>query len=66
MLFRSWHCSPAVLELQDYIRPYMTKFQDKTFLDWTKEKGFPISETLHPLEEAHQAAFELIKSYNLV
>ena len=61
-----WHTSPGILELQNYIRPYMTKFENKTFLDWTKEKGFPISETLHPLEEAHQAAFELIKSYNLV
>jgi hypothetical protein len=44
----------------------MTRFQEKTFLEYSKEKGFPISETLHPLEPAHQAAFELIKSYNLV
>jgi hypothetical protein len=40
----------------------MTKFENKTFLDFSKEKGFPISETLHPLEPAHQAAFESIKS----
>ena len=55
-----------VKELQNYIKPYMTKFEDLTFLNWAKKKGFPISETLHPLEAAHQAAFELIKSYNLV
>lgn len=61
-----WHTTPAVLELQDYIRPYMTTFNGQTFLNYSKEKGFPISETLHPLESAHQSAFELIKSYNLV
>lgn len=61
-----WHTTPAIVDLQNYIKPYMTKFENKTFLDFSKEKGFPISETLHPLEAAHQAAFELIKSYNLV
>ena len=62
----SWQYTTAIKELQDYVLPYMTKFDGKTFLEYSKEKGFPISETLHPLEPAHQAAFELIKSYNLV
>jgi hypothetical protein len=61
-----WHTSPAIIDIQNYIKPYMTKFENKTFLDFSKEKGFPISETLHPLEPAHQAAFDLIRSYNLV
>lgn len=61
-----WHSSSAVSELQNYIRPYMTLFDNQTFLDWSKKKGFPMSETLHPLEPAHRAGFELIKSYNLV
>ena len=61
-----WNVTPGVLALQKYIQPYMTTFDGLTFLDWSKEKGFPISETLHPLESAHQAGFELIKSYNLV
>jgi hypothetical protein len=61
-----WHVTPAIVDLQNYIRPYMTQFENKTFLEFSKEKGFPISETLHPLELAHQSAFELIKSYNLV
>jgi hypothetical protein len=56
-----WHTTPAVVDLQDYIRPYMTTFDGKNFLEFSKEKGFPISETLHPLETAHQAAFELIQ-----
>jgi hypothetical protein len=67
LLFESaWHATPAIIDLQDCIRPYLTAFENKTFLDFSKEKGFPISETLHPLEAAHQAAAELIKSYNLV
>jgi hypothetical protein len=57
-----WHTTAATIDLQNYIRPYMTKFENKTFLDFSKEKGFPISETLHPLEPAHQAGFELIRS----
>jgi hypothetical protein len=62
LLFETeWHITPAVTGLQDYVRSYLTKFENKTFLEYTKEKGFPISETLHPLEEAHQAAFELIR-----
>jgi hypothetical protein len=56
-----WHTTPAVLDLQKYIKPYMIQFEGQTFLDYSKQKGFPISETLHPLEAAHCAAFELIK-----
>lgn len=67
LLFETeWHSTDSIIELQTSIRPYMTKFENQTFLDWSKKKGFPISETLHPLEQAHQAGFELIKSYNLV
>jgi hypothetical protein len=63
LLFETqWHCNGAILELQKSIRPYMTTFEDQTFLEWSRKKGFPISETLHPLEPAHQAGFELIKS----
>jgi len=66
MFSTEWHTTTAIVDLQNYIRPYMTQFENKTFLEFSKEKGFPISETLHPLELAHQTAFELIKSYNLV
>jgi hypothetical protein len=58
--------SAAVTDLQDYVKPYMTKFDGQTFLDWSKKHGYPISKTLHPLEEAHAAAAKLIESYNLV
>jgi hypothetical protein len=56
-----WHTTPAIIDLQNYIRLYMTTFENQTFLNWSKQKGFLFSETLHPLEDAHQAAFELIK-----
>lgn len=61
-----WNSSNSINYLQNYVKPYMFTFEGQTFLNWSKKKGFPISETLHPLEDAHQAAFELIKSYNLV
>ena len=66
LLFETHTQTPSVKELQDYILPYMTTFNGQTFLEYSKKNGFPISETLHPLEPAHQAAFKLIKSYNLV
>jgi hypothetical protein len=61
-----WHCSPAVAELQNYVKPYMTTFEGKTFLEFTRINNFPISSTAHPLEQAHQAASQVIKSYNLL
>jgi hypothetical protein len=61
-----WQDPRSISLLQKEITPYVTWFENQTFLDFSREKGFPISETLHPLEDAHHAAFELIKSYNLV
>jgi hypothetical protein len=67
LLFETaYQTNPAINELQKFICPYMTKFDNKNFLDYSKERGFEISSTMHPLEAAHQSAFELIKSYNLV
>ena len=62
----TWHCNPAIMDLQNYIRPYITQFEGKTFLDWSRDKKFKISIKLHPLEAAHQAAFEYINSQRLV
>jgi len=66
MFDSKWNTSPAISELQRYCEPHMTRFDNQSFLEYSKEKGFEISQTLHPLEAAHQAAFELIDSYNLV
>ena len=43
-------------DLQNYIRPHMTQFQGKTFLDWSRSHGFAESVSWHPLEPAHRAA----------
>ena len=51
-----WNHTPAVVELQNFIKPYMTQFEEKTFLDWSISKGFAISPTLHPLDTAHTVA----------
>lgn len=55
-----WKDPRPISLLQKEIKPYITWFENQTFLEFSKEKEFPISETLHPLEDAHQAAFELI------
>jgi len=55
-----WHVTPAVIDLQTYIRPYMTTFDDQTFLEWSRANNYSISATLHPLEQAHQAAADYV------
>lgn len=61
LLFETeWHVTPAVIELQNYIKPYMTKFENKNFLDWSRDCGYPVSENWHPFEQAHEAAAEYI------
>jgi hypothetical protein len=57
-----WHTSNSIEYLQNYVRPYMTAFDKQTFLDWSRNNGYAIGAGGHPLEEAHQAGFELIKS----
>jgi hypothetical protein len=67
LLFETeYHTNPAILDLQDFVRPYLTTFENKTFVKFSKSRGFAISSTMHPLEDAHRAAFETIKSYNLL
>jgi hypothetical protein len=51
-----WHTPPSVLWLQDQIRPYLTDFDGHSFLEWSQLQGFEISQTSHPLIEAHRAA----------
>lgn len=57
-----WNISPGMRSLQDQVRPYLKDFEGKNFLDWSFDQGYPIGPRgKHPLEEAHQAAFSLIK-----
>ena len=61
-----WHVSPAVAELQDYIRPYMTTFEGKTFLQWCQQHGYRINARMHPLEPAHAAAADYLINQGLL
>jgi hypothetical protein len=60
LLDRHWHIPVSVTDTQDYIRPYISDFQGQNFLDWSRRRGFPIGKWLHPLEEAHAAAADLM------
>ena len=53
---RRWHAPLSITHLQDWVKPYLHTFDGDTFLEWSKCKNFKISETLHPLEEAHAEA----------
>jgi hypothetical protein len=61
-----FHAPSYVVDLQQRVRPHITYFDGSNFLDWSKQKNFAISAGSHPLEEAHQAAFDylLLKTSN--
>jgi len=61
-----WHANAAIYELQNAVNPYITKFNGLSFLEWSRCQGFKISNAWHPLEDAHQAAFEYIRDQRLV
>jgi len=54
-----YHAPDYVQQLQNLVRPEMSSFEGKNFVDWSRDQGFAITETLHPLEDAHVAACEL-------
>lgn len=53
-----WNTTPAVIDLQEYVKPYMNQFEDLTFLNWSRKNKFPEGMASHPLEQAHKAASE--------
>jgi len=57
--------TPAVTDLQNYVKPHMTTFAGKTFLEWSRDQGFEESIAWHPLEQAHAAAADyMIKIFD--
>jgi hypothetical protein len=60
MLDKQYHTTPAITDLQDYINPHMTTFEDMNFQQWSKKNGYPITDIGHPLESAHAAAGQLM------
>jgi len=60
-----WHATPAINELQDQIRPYITTFDGMNFLDWSRKNNYAVSTKWHPLETAHRAAgYYMIKVFD--
>ena len=57
---QQYHSNTATRILQKYIAPYTTTFNGQSFLTWSAKQGFAISESGHPLEEAHIAAADYI------
>jgi hypothetical protein len=53
---QQWNTTEAVIDLQNYVRPYMTQFDGLNFLEWSRRHKFAVSDTWHPLEAAHSAA----------
>jgi hypothetical protein len=60
VLDKTWNATTSVRYLQDYIGPHLQTFENKTFLEYAKMHGFPISATLHPLAPAHTAGAKVI------
>ena len=60
MFDKQWHTTPAITDIQDYIRQHMTQFDGLNLQQWTKKNGYPITSIGHPLEEAHAAAGQLM------
>jgi hypothetical protein len=62
---QQWHVTPAVKILQEHTLPYMTQFGGLSFLEWSRRHKFTISDTWHPLEQAHSAAADyMIKIFD--
>jgi len=60
MFDKQYNTTPAITDLQDYIKPYMTTFEDMNFQQWSKKNGYAITSIGHPLEAAHAAAGKLM------
>lgn len=60
LLDQEYHIEPGIKLLQNKIRPYITTFEGKNFLDWSRSRGFAISKDNHPLEDAHRAAADYL------
>jgi len=54
----NWQDPKYISVMQNKIKKYLTDFQGKNFLDWSRDRGFGISNNWHPEEAAHRAAAE--------
>ena len=56
MFDTQWHAPDYIKELQDIVRPAMSTWDGLTYLEWCDKQNFYKTDTLHPLEQAHEAA----------
>lgn len=57
-----WHRETAIDNLVALTQPLTFDFDGRTFLEWSQDHGYDISENLHPLASAHQHAAEYVNS----
>lgn len=61
LLFETqWHTSPAVLRLQEHIRPHMRQFDGRNMLEYSRDRGHDFGHQAHPLESAHKDLFQYV------
>jgi hypothetical protein len=53
-----WHASPAVLHLQQRIRPHLQQFNGSNMVQYSKDRGHDFGNQAHPLESAHEDLFQ--------
>jgi len=58
ILDSKWHISPAVLRLQEYIRPHLRQFDGRNMLEYARDRGHDFGHQAHPLESAHKDLFQ--------
>lgn len=57
---RKYHAPGYIQTLQNLTQHSLLNFEGQTFLDWSRSRGFAITDPgLHPLEQAHNAAADL-------
>lgn len=59
LLDSEYHAPDYIKQLHNLVSPELHLFENKNFVDWSREHGFAVTENLHPLEDAHQAASKL-------
>jgi hypothetical protein len=60
LMDQSCNLSSGMYPMQEFLEPYISSFDTKNFLDYSRDNGHPISATSHPLESAHRDAADLV------
>lgn len=60
---QTWHTDPAIIDLQNFVRPWLYNWENQNFIKWSQSQGFEISKNLHPLDLAHVASAALFDQH---